>query len=78
MNYLVLSREEFVAVFKEELVGGPEAGLDAVFDNGGGTRRTCKFLHLHPEEGDARQQIHSGLEVHQLLLGRRREIVSVR
>jgi len=43
---LELSLVQFVAVVEEELVGGLETGLDAVFDHVAGTRWGRQVLNL--------------------------------
>lgn len=46
MGYLELPVVELGAVLEEELVGAPEARLDAVLDHGAGPGRTRQFLYL--------------------------------
>lgn len=51
------------AVVEEELVRGLHTGLNAVLDHCAGSRRTGQLLDFHPEEGDAGEQVHRGLQV---------------
>lgn len=74
---LEFSVVQLVRVLEQELICGSQAGLDAVFDHGTGSRRTRQLLDFHPEEGDAGQEVDRRLQVHQLVGARRRKVVPV-
>lgn len=68
---------DVVAILEEELVGRSKTRLHAILDHGARPRRAGQFQNFHTEECDTREKVDRALQVHQFLLARGGEVISI-